>query len=227
MEKGRGRTCCNHGLMELIKWPLILIKILYVFRPGKLRSLSQADVFHRLGMHTAAWVSQALRASSKHCTGSFQTSSSQASCVQVRIQTGPYCTGQDMGPKLWASGVYSRPRWSEEEDERVLAVASAVALGRSGGAHIVGRGVVARRRQAVKGPMECERGHECSGECYRAGGLGTDGSIKRRMGIERTRGWMGSRSPWCRFRQVKDAERKWRYSWRPDADAWAPCTSDL
>ncbi|CAD6250095.1 unnamed protein product [Miscanthus lutarioriparius] len=114
-----------------------------------------------------------------------------------------------MGPKLWASGVYSRPRWSEEEDERVLAVASAVALGRSGGAHIVGRGVVARRRQAVKGPMECERGHECSGECYRAGGLGTDGSIKRRMGIERARGWMRGRSPWCRFRQVKDAEWKW------------------
>ena len=111
-----------------------------------------------------------------------------------------------MGPKLWASGVYSRPRWSEEEDERVLAVASAVALGRSGGAHIVGRGVVARRRQAVKGPMECERGHECSGECYRAGGLGTDGSIKRRMGIERTRGWMRGRSPWCRFRH---AEWKW------------------
>jgi len=116
------------------------------------------------------------------------------------------------GAKTCASRVYSRLRWSEEEDERVLTVASAVALGRSGGAHIVGRGVVARRRQAVKGPMECERGHECSGECYRAGGLGTDGSIKRRMGIERTRGWMRGRSPWCRFRQVKDAERKWRYS---------------
>jgi len=38
-------------------------------------SLSQADVFHRLGVRTAAWVSQALRASSKHCTGSFQASS--------------------------------------------------------------------------------------------------------------------------------------------------------
>ena len=110
------------------------------------------------------------------------------------------------GAKTCASRVYSRLRWSEEEDERVLTVASAVALGRSGGAHIVGRGVVARRRQAVKGPMECERGHECSGECYRAGGLGTDGSIKRRMGIERTRGWMRGRSPWCRFRH---AEWKW------------------
>ena len=74
-KKGRGRTCCNHGLMELIKWPLISIKILYVFRPGKLRRPSQADVFHRLGVCTAAWVSQALKALSKHCTGSFQASS--------------------------------------------------------------------------------------------------------------------------------------------------------
>jgi hypothetical protein len=70
-----------------------------------------------------------------------------------------------MGPELGRRGCTQGRDGPRKKTSGCWAAASAVTLGRSGGAHIVGRGVVARRRQAVKGPMERERGHECSGEC--------------------------------------------------------------
>jgi len=105
MEKGEEKSG-NHGLMDLIKWPLTSIKnrILYCVQANygawARRTFSIAWTCARLpgsvklsGLHpnTAQAVSR--------------RGPSQASCVQVRIQTGPKCVSRRL-PSLCRVAVH-------------------------------------------------------------------------------------------------------------------------